>query len=168
MVTPLLPGQSVPMSGYSFGEVVPNIQPEPPLAQLLAIPSCPITVIWEQSPTPTLPQHPVQELQSNKFSQASSCTHCPVLHTALFYHNVLRATEPFGRQKPMARRWRCYRAVSGTASEGQAGSGEHCTACTGQIRLGIRVQFLVRTWPDLPYTHEITSSKYQTASSPMP
>ena len=37
-----LPGQSVPVSDHSFGELFPNVQPESPLAQLQAIPSSPI------------------------------------------------------------------------------------------------------------------------------
>lgn len=40
---PLL-GQPVPILGNSFDEgIYPNIRPEPPLAQLEAISSCPIT-----------------------------------------------------------------------------------------------------------------------------
>jgi len=33
----------------------PKIQPEPPLTQLEAIPSCPIAVMWERRPTLTSP-----------------------------------------------------------------------------------------------------------------
>ena len=38
-----LPVQPIPAPGHSFGEeIVPNIQPERSLAQLKAIPSCPM------------------------------------------------------------------------------------------------------------------------------
>jgi len=43
MVTQLPPGQPVPAPGHSFGEeIFPNIQFEPPLVQLEAIPSSPM------------------------------------------------------------------------------------------------------------------------------
>jgi len=51
-----LTGQPVPMPHHSFWEeMFPHIQPKPPLAQLEAIPSRPITVTWEKMPylTPT-------------------------------------------------------------------------------------------------------------------
>ena len=38
------PGQPVPVPDHCFGEVFPNIQPEPPLMQFEAIPSSSITV----------------------------------------------------------------------------------------------------------------------------
>ena len=68
MVTPPLPGQPVPALCHFFGEeMFRNIQPEPPLAQLEAIPPCSTAVTWEQKPTPTLPQLPFQGVvESNK------------------------------------------------------------------------------------------------------
>ena len=38
-----MPGQPVPVPHHSFREHFPNIQPEPPLVQLEAIPCSPIT-----------------------------------------------------------------------------------------------------------------------------
>ena len=44
------------------GEIFPNIQPQPPLAQLEAILSHPITITWEMRLTSALPQSPFREL----------------------------------------------------------------------------------------------------------
>ena len=53
------PWAAVPMPDYSFREeMFPNIQPDPPMAQLKAITSCPIAVTWEQRLIPTSPQPP--------------------------------------------------------------------------------------------------------------
>ena len=47
MVTPPLPGYPVPVTDRSVGEeMFPNIQPDPPLAQLKAITSHPVTSGW--------------------------------------------------------------------------------------------------------------------------
>jgi len=51
-----LPGYLFPVPHHSFWEeMFPNIQPEPPLAQLEVSPSCPIAVTWEKRPTPISP-----------------------------------------------------------------------------------------------------------------
>ena len=53
----------VPLPHHSFWEeIVPNIQSEPPLEQLEAINSPPITVIWEKRPAPTSQQPPLRQL----------------------------------------------------------------------------------------------------------
>ena len=58
-----LPGQPIPVMDHSFGEeILPNIQPEPFLVQLEAVPSCPAAVTWEKRPTPTSPQPPFRQL----------------------------------------------------------------------------------------------------------
>ena len=50
---PTTPWAAVPLPHHSLGEgIVPNSQPEPPLAQRQAIPSRPTAVPWEQRPTP--------------------------------------------------------------------------------------------------------------------
>lgn len=73
------------------GKDLPKIQPKLPLGQLEAVPSCPTTVIWEQSPTPTwlhplvrdlspLPAHvqlPMTTLELRTSSKQSSVCHCP-------------------------------------------------------------------------------------------
>ena len=53
---------AVPLHRHSFGEeMFPNIQPEPPLAQLEAITPPPIAVTWEQT-NPHLTTVSFQEL----------------------------------------------------------------------------------------------------------
>ena len=48
---PTTPWAAVPLPHRSLGEgIAPNSQPEPPLAQRQAIPSCPMAVPWEQRP----------------------------------------------------------------------------------------------------------------------
>jgi len=55
MVTPLLPGHSVPIHHHSFREeVFPNIQPEPPLVQHEAIPSWPFASYLREESDPHL------------------------------------------------------------------------------------------------------------------
>ena len=52
------------MPHLSFSEEgFPNIQPEPPLVQLKAITSHPITVVWQKRLTLTLLQSPFRQLQ---------------------------------------------------------------------------------------------------------
>ena len=59
-----LPGQLIQASDHSFmEEILPDIQPEPPLAQLEAIPFHSIAVALEKRPIPTSPQPPFRELQ---------------------------------------------------------------------------------------------------------
>ena len=54
-VTPPHPWQSIPVPDHSFGgKVFPNIQPEPPLAQLEAIPSHPIASYLGEEADPCL------------------------------------------------------------------------------------------------------------------
>ena len=63
-----LPGQPIPVPYRPFREkAFPNIQPESPLVQLEAIPSCPITVIWEKRLAPTSPQH-LSVVESNEIT----------------------------------------------------------------------------------------------------
>lgn len=76
-------------------------------------------------------------------------------------HRAVKVSEPLGRESLSAKRSQCYWAASDLAKGVQAGNSEYGTACTGEIRLDFIVQFLVGTWRDLHYTHEITSSKYQ-------
>ena len=55
MLTPPLPWQPIPSSDYSFrSEIFPNIQPEPPLAQLETILSSPITSYMGEEADPHL------------------------------------------------------------------------------------------------------------------
>jgi len=49
-------GQPIPVPDHSFREVFPNIQPEPPLALLEAIPSRPFPFTWKKRPTFTSQQ----------------------------------------------------------------------------------------------------------------
>ena len=65
------PRAAVPLLHPSLSEVLPNIQPEPPLARLEAIASRPIAVTWEQRPTPTSPQPPLRELYRDTMSALS-------------------------------------------------------------------------------------------------
>ena len=51
---PTTPWAAVPLPHRSLGEgIVPNSQPEPPLAQRQAIPSRPMAVPWEKQAIPT-------------------------------------------------------------------------------------------------------------------
>lgn len=60
-----LPVQPIPAPDCFFWEeIFPNIQPEPPLAQLEAIASHPNAVSWERRPTLTLLQPPFRELKT--------------------------------------------------------------------------------------------------------
>jgi len=63
MVTPPPPwaGHSN-ISALFLRRIFPNTQPEPPLAQLEAIASHPITVTWEERPIPTSLQPPFRQL----------------------------------------------------------------------------------------------------------
>lgn len=81
--------------------------------------------------------------------------------TSLFCHRAVKVFEPLGRESLSAKRSQCCWAAGDLAEEGEVGSSEYGTACTGEIRLDFIVQFLVGAWRDLHYTHEITSSKYQ-------
>jgi len=65
-----LPGQPIPVSDHPFTEVVfPNIQPEPSLVQLEAIPSSPITSHMREEADPQLTTTSLQVvIESNKVS----------------------------------------------------------------------------------------------------
>jgi len=60
---PHCPGQPGPRPDHSFSEeIFPNLQSEPPLTQLEAIASCPVTgYLGEETNPPSLPP-PVREL----------------------------------------------------------------------------------------------------------
>ncbi|KAK4832297.1 hypothetical protein QYF61_021696 [Mycteria americana] len=84
------PGQPVPMLDNPFSEVkFPNIQPKPPLAQLEAISSCPVTCYLGEETDPHLsttsfqakqPQIP-QPLLIRLVLQTLHQLRCPSLHT---------------------------------------------------------------------------------------
>jgi len=82
-----LPGQPVPMPDCSFWEEMsPNFQPEAPLVQLEAIPSCPITsYLWEEA-EPQLPTPSFQVVvESNKLSKMDGRKKVAILALCTLY-----------------------------------------------------------------------------------
>jgi len=69
MVNPTPRCQPIPVSDRSLGEVIPNVQPKYPLAQLEAIPSCPITSYGGEMVNPQLTTTSLQVVgESNKIT----------------------------------------------------------------------------------------------------
>ena len=59
-----LPGQPVPMLHHPFSEeIFPNIQSKPPLVQLEAVSSCPVTCYLGEETDPTCLHPPFRQLQ---------------------------------------------------------------------------------------------------------
>ena len=94
---PTTPWAAVPLPHRSLGEgIVPNSQPEPPLAQRQAIPSRPTAVPWEQRPTPphtasfqvvaesqeVSPEPPLLQTEQPRFPQPLPITLCSRALTA--------------------------------------------------------------------------------------
>ena len=69
MVTPALPWAACSNAPQPFGEeIVPQIQPQPPLAQLEAVSSCPGACSWGAEPDPPWLQAPFRQFRDQKVS----------------------------------------------------------------------------------------------------
>ena len=92
-----LPGQPIPVPEHSFREVLfPNIQPEPSLAQLEAIPSSPITSYTREEADPQLTTTFLQVvIESNKVSPDPPLLQTFLCHWRSILDNQRHTTEGF-------------------------------------------------------------------------
>ena len=68
-----LSGQPIPVPDHPFREVFPNVQPEPSLAQLEAIPSSPITSHTREEADSQLTTASLQVVTESKFISDIHC-----------------------------------------------------------------------------------------------